>query len=308
MIGSLCGLSQRDLAMWKPKRKAVLLGFGIAAILVAVVCLLVPREARGLVRYYAWKQFSSKSGTGQHVDVNDVRIYYEVHGTGEPLVLLHGGTAFIESFYEQIPLLARNFKVIALDSRAHGRSTDSPQPLSYKAMADDTLKVVNALGIDSFFVVGWSDGGIIGLDIAMTAPKRMKKLVAIGSNARVDGLTDEALNAVKNMSADAEGLRGLRQFYTLIAPSPSHFPELIRKIQFMWLSQPNYSADDLRSIQASTLLILGDHDAVRLDHGKEMAKLIPRCELLVIGDASHWVPLERPLEVNAAIVRFLKRI
>ena len=142
----------------------------------------------GLPAFYVWKAVSGKAHGGHYADINGIRIYYETYGTGRPVLVLHGGTGFIESVHYQISALAASRFVIAPDSRAHGRSSDSNQPLSYDLMANDMLKLLDKLNIAETDVVGWSDGGIIGLDLAMQHPERVRRLVVFGANYDVDGL------------------------------------------------------------------------------------------------------------------------
>jgi pimeloyl-ACP methyl ester carboxylesterase len=268
--------------------------------------LLAGKEARGMVSYLVWRAFSPDSGTGGRADLNGIRLYYEMHGSGEPLLLLHGGTAFIESFYCQIPVLARQYRVIAPDSRGHGRSTDTEGPLSYRQMADDMLALMEKLKLGSVDIVGWSDGGIIGLDLAINHPAAVKKLVMIGSNFRADGMSVESIEKLKTLTPDDPFLDESRMFYRRIAPDPSRWPLLIGKIKTMWLTQPHYTAADLAKVRAKTLVILGENDDIRREHGQEMARLIPGARFVVIPGASHLVPMEKPDELNRVILDFLR--
>ena len=296
--GPTCHLEQ--------KKTVIFIVLALAIALPGAAYLLAGKEIRGMVRYFAWKAFSHDSGGGARVDVNGIRLYYEVHGSGEPVLLMHGGTAFIESFYNQIPDLAREFRVIAPDSRGHGRSTDTDAPLSYGQMAADMLELVKKLKLDSVDIVGWSDGGIIGLDLAMNHPTLVKKLVMIGSNYRTDGLAPDAMAKMKVMKPDDPFMDDSRFFYGRISPTPDNWPVFFNKVRAMWLTQPNYSAADLGKVRAKTLVILGEHDDITLRHGQEMARLIPGARLVIIPGAGHLVPLEKPVELNRIILDFLK--
>ncbi len=285
----------------------------IALVLLLVVIaaagfFLVNTETGRVAAYYAWKTFSRDSGSGQYADVNGVRLYYEVHGKGEPLLLLHGGTAFIESFYRQIPALAREFMVIAPDSRGHGRSQDAGASLRYDLMASDMARLLDELGIPSAYIVGWSDGGIIGIDLAIRRPGLVKKLVAIGANVRVDGLTAEALESIRTLGPESPMLAEVRQFYTLVAPRPEYWPVLVGRVRKMWLSQPNYSARELSRIKAPVLVIAGEKDDIRGEHTIEIARSIPGARYEIVAGATHQVPIEKPDLVNGEIIRFLKGV
>ncbi len=281
----------------------------IAALFIAIPIigyLTIGRETRGLINYYAWKTFSKESGKGERAPINDITMYYEIHGSGKPLLLMHGGLVFIESFYNQIPALAKEFMVIAPDSRAHGRSSDTAQPLSYKQMAKDMASLLEKLKLKKVDIVGWSDGGIIGLDLAINRPDLVNKLVVIGTNFHTNGMTREGLDMTKKMSPDTAEIKPARDFYQRIAPEPARWPVFLEKVKNMWLTQPNYAPAELKRIKAPTLIILGEKDSIRKDHGEEMQRIIPGSKLLIIKGASHFVVMEKPEELNKAIINFLK--
>lgn len=289
---------------------------GKTGLIVAVVCLviIVPlagyllsgRETRGLVSFFLWKAFSSESGEGRYAEINGARIYYEVHGRGMPLLLMHGGTVFIESLYNQVPALAGEFMVIAPDSREHGRSTGTTAELGYGVMAKDMCALLDGMGVGEVFVVGWSDGGIIGMQMAMSRPGLVKKLVTIGSNYRADGMTASSIAKIRSMGPDDADFAEVKDYYRRIAPEPDRWPVFFNRVRTMWLTQPNYSAADLERIAAPTLVILGERDDIRRDHAQEMARFIPNGKLEIIRDAGHLVPLEKPEELNRKIIAFLK--
>jgi pimeloyl-ACP methyl ester carboxylesterase len=126
--------------------------------------------------------YGSNSKIGKYVDVNDIRIYYEIYGEGDPLLLLHGNSGSIESFIYQIPELSKHFKVIAVDSRAQGRTSDSDQEITYALMASDMSELIDKLNLGKVDVVGWSDGGNIGLELAYAHPEKVLKVVTFGAN------------------------------------------------------------------------------------------------------------------------------
>jgi pimeloyl-ACP methyl ester carboxylesterase len=257
------------------------------------------RAAAGIPRFYLWKIWSGQAHGGRYADVNGVRIYYETYGTGRPVLVLHGGTAFIESMHFQITALAQNRLVVAPDSRGHGRSYDGELPMSYGLMADDMLALADRLGLDRFDVVGWSDGGIIGLDLAMHHPERVGRVVAIGANYDSEGLSDELWNHIDDLMADA------RRFYRLVAPMPARWPILRDKVVAMWRTQPHYTASDLAGIAAPTLLIVGEFDDIKPEHTDRLTAAISGARQLVVKGATHMAPIEQPATVNAAIRDFL---
>jgi pimeloyl-ACP methyl ester carboxylesterase len=269
---------------------------GFASIL-STAFYVVGEPVRRWEQFYLWKFISGKAHGGQHIHVDDISIYCETFGSGPPVLVLHGGLGSIEGMGNQIRALATSHFVIAVDSRGHGRSTDTIAPLNYSQMSDDMVKVLDHLKIERVDVVGWSDGGIIGLDLAMRHPERVRKLVAISANYDVDGLTG-------SHSPTGEVPRvPLR--YWLLAPNSAHWPALYRKVLTMWQTQPRYTLSDLGHIQAPTLVIAGEYDAIKREHTDQLAKAIPGSRESIISDATHLVPTEKPEIVNSEILNFL---
>ncbi|MBI1814016.1 MAG: alpha/beta hydrolase [Deltaproteobacteria bacterium] len=260
------------------------------------------RLAFGIPAFYLWKAVSRTAHGGRYAEINGVRIYYETFGAGAPVLVLHGGTAFHESMHYQIRALVQSHFVIAPDSRGHGRSTDGEEPLSYARMADDMLKLLDDLQVGKADIVGWSDGGIIGLDLAMRHPERVGRLVAIGANYNVTGV--EHLPPA-DASPDAAEVADLRDFYARVAPDPAHWPIFYRKVVAMWRSQPSYTLDDLAQIKTPTLVMAGEFDDIKREHTDALAKAIPGSRKYIVKDATHLAPLEQPDAVNRAIGEFL---
>jgi pimeloyl-ACP methyl ester carboxylesterase len=274
--------------------------FTLAGIVVLMVALVVAvyalnGAATGRFGFCVWKAISSNAHGGQYLNINNVRIYFETYGRGQPVLVLHGGLG--SDMHYQIRALAKERLVIAADSRAHGRSTDSEVSLSYAIMADDMVKLLDNLKIDQLDVVGWSDGAIIGLDLAMHHPDWIRRLVAISANFDVDGLVNKPI-----LDAPIPRAPG---FYVRNAPDPEHWPEFYRKVVTMWQTQPHYCLDDLATIKAPTLLIAGQFDAIKREHIDRLAKAIPNSREDIIERGTHSVPFDQPDIVNAHILRFL---
>jgi pimeloyl-ACP methyl ester carboxylesterase len=267
-------------------------------IVLATAFYAINRAGAGKPEFYVWEAMSGKAHAGRYADINGVRIYYKTYSSGRPVLVLHGGLGFIEIMHYQIRALAANRFVIAPDSRGHGRSTDSDAPLSYALMADDMLKLLDSLSIDKADIVGWSDGGIIGLDLAMHHPDRVGRLVTIGANYDVDGLLHKPVFDGKIPPAPG--------FYRRNAPGPAHWPVLYTKIITMQQTQPHYSLDDLGKIKAPTLVMAGEFDVVRREHTNQLAKAIPNGREDIIKAATHNMPLDEPEVVNAHILQFLE--
>jgi pimeloyl-ACP methyl ester carboxylesterase len=247
--------------------------------------------------FYVWKLSAGKTHGGQYFNSDDVSIYYETYGAGRPVLVLHGGLGSIEGMSYQIRALAKSHFVIAADSRGHGRSTDSNAPLSYSLMSDDMSKLLDHLQINRVDVVGWSDGGIIGLDLAIRRPERIKSLVAISANYDVNGIVDSP-------TLESEVPRvPLR--YMLFAPDPGHWPVFYRKVHSMWRTQPHYTLNDLGRIKAPTLVMVGEFDIVKREHSTQLAKAIPGGREFIVEGATHTVPNDKPEIVNRQILSFL---
>ena len=238
------------------------------------------------------------------VDVNGASIFHAVYGSNneEAVLLLHGGLGAGEDFGGQIPAIAKDYKVIAIDSRGHGRSTDDDQPYGYHLMASDVIGVMDSLGISQAAVVGWSDGGNIGLDLAINNPDRLTKLFALGANYHVSGVRPSVFNdaLVHAYVGHADGQ------YVRISPTPDAFKAFSGKVFKMWESEPAFSEDQLAGIITPTVIAAGVYEeAIDEAHTKELADLIPGARLLLIDNASHFAHWQQVEAVNKAILEFL---
>jgi pimeloyl-ACP methyl ester carboxylesterase len=280
------------------KRKAAI-ALATLAGLAAIVCTIsyaVDEPVRRWGQFYLWKVFSGKAHGGQHIRVDDVSIYCETFGAGPPVLVLHGGLGYIEDMSFQIMALAKSHFVIAVDSRGHGRSTGANGPLSYSLMSDDMVKVLDSLKINRVDAVGWSDGGIIGLDLAIRHPERIRRLVAISANYNPDGL---------GYTPSVEEVPRIAIRYWLLAPNPTQWPDLYRNVIAMWRTQPQYTLNDLGQIKAPTLVMAGEYDLIKREHTNQLAKAIPGSHESIIAHATHLVPIENPDIVNSEILNFL---
>ena len=236
--------------------------------------------------------------------VNDIQLYYEIQGEGEPLLLLHGGFGHTAYWHEQTGVFAARYKVIAVDSRGHGRSSLSAQPLSYSLMASDVLALMDQLGIDKAHIVGWSDGGNIGLDIAIHHPERLLKLVAYGANYLASGVRSDVGDNAKFKAF----IEQARLDYTRLSPTPAGWDAFVDNISKMWATEPAYSDAQMRSIKSRVLVLDGvDEEAIYIDHAKAMAALIPGAELVLMPGTGHFAMWEQPQEFNRIVLDFLAR-
>lgn len=238
--------------------------------------------------------------------VNDIEMYYATYGdkANPPLLLLHGGLGNADYFVNQIPAFSENYYVITADSRGHGRSTMSDQQIGYTLMASDVLALLDYLEIDAVNLVGWSDGGIIGLDIAINHPERLIKLVAYGANYIPAGVKSDVGESVRFN----EYIEMAAGDYARLSPNPDNFETFLANISNMWASEPNYSQEQMQSITVPTLILDGiEEEAIYPSHDLEMATLIPGADLYLMGGVGHFAMWENTEEFNHVILDYLSR-
>ncbi len=240
---------------------------------------------------------------GTYVTLNGVKLWYAEYGSGEPLLLLHGGLGHSGAWHKQVPQFARHFRVITLDSRGHGRSGFDDTPIGYALMARDVLALLDHLGIAAAHVVGWSDGGNIGLELAIHHSQRVRRIVAFGANFHPDGVRkDIGENARFNaFIADAA------EQYQVLSPAPQRWQEFLDNIGHMWATQPDYSAADLGSITSPVLVLGGStEEAIYVEHIERTAALIPGARLVVMPGTGHFALWEQPEAFNRIVLDFLQ--
>ena len=242
---------------------------------------------------------SGQSGT---VPVNGIRIWYATFGKGDPVILLHGGLANANYWGNQVRALEPHYQVIVMDSRGHGRSTRDATPYGYDLMASDVMGLMDTLHIRKAAIVGWSDGAIIGLDIAIHHPERVTKLFAFAANSDPSGVADIAHSPVFNaFIARAEGE------YRSLSPTPDGYKSFLSQIEKMWESQPNWTAADLKKITVPTWIVDADHDeAIKRENTEFMAEQIPGAGLLLQPEVSHFSFIQDPVQFNQDVLHFLQ--
>jgi len=232
------------------------------------------------------------------------RIWFAAIGKGPPVILLHGGDASAEFWGDQVPaLLASGRRVILIDSRGHGRSTRDARPLGYELMESDVIAVMDAIGVDKADVVGWSDGAILGLIMAMKDPQRVAHVFAFGANMDLHGFNP--LGALAPILPKVNA--ALAANYARISPTPGGYGALSRDVLAMQLSQPNYTPADLAEIKGPAIAVVdGAHEEFILrEHTQYLARTIPGAVLVILPDVSHFAPLQAPDAFNAAMLDFL---
>ncbi len=289
-----------------PRRTKILAALAVVTVAVAGASFgfaQIDRSNFGVPRFYAWRALSGEFHGSHRAAVNGVSLYYEVYGQGPPVLVLHGAAGFLETMHYFISGLSATHTVIAVDSRAQGRSTDAPGPLTYAAMGDDMITLFDALKIKQADVVGWSDGGIVGLDMAMKHPGRVRRLIAIGANYDAAGVDPKALSGDFTAQITAE----VKPFYDRVAPDPSHFPVMAKKIEVMITTEPHYTLAELGRIRARTLIVAGAHDMILRAHTDALARAIPGAKEVIVPGASHFGPLEMPERYNEIVLNFLDK-
>jgi pimeloyl-ACP methyl ester carboxylesterase len=238
-----------------------------------------------------------------YVAHDGARLYYATFGAGPPVVLLHDGLASGAYWGNQVrPLTAGHHQVILIDSRGHGRSTRDGRPFTYELMASDVIAVLDALNVRRAAVVGWGDGAIIGLVMALKDPERVTRVVAFAANMDPSGLKpDTDTNPTfANFTSHAAAN------YERISPAPRGFADFEAAINRMWDTEPNYTAADLARIAVPVAIVDGDHDeAIKREHTRYLARSIPRAKLIILRNVSHFAMLQAPVKFNATMLRFI---
>ena len=232
-----------------------------------------------------------KADTTGFADVNGIKMYYATFGKGDPILLIHGGLGFADVWANQIADLSKDHMVIVADSRGHGRSTRTAEPFGYDLMTADYVALLDYLRVPKVTLVGWSDGGIIGIDMSMKNPEHLNLVVAHAANVTVDGV----IPTVMENKTFATYIEKAGEVYKKISPTPTEYDAFVTQISGMWNSQPSWTPDMLGKITVPITIVLGDHDeAIKLDHTEKMAKDIPGSKLVILKDASHFAMLQDP--------------
>jgi pimeloyl-ACP methyl ester carboxylesterase len=265
-----------------------------AVALAALVCGCAPRA-------------SSPQTAGQIITLRGFRMYFETHGRGDALILLHGGAGNGMQFSNQLPFFERSRFVILPDACGQGRSGGRAEALSYHGMAEDVIALMDHLGLRDADVMGWSDGGIEGLDMAIHHPDRVRHLVTLGANFSPEGMNAPDLAWAETARAESFG-PDMRRDYQRLSPEPWRFESVMNQIITLWRSEPHFTRKELRSIRCPVLVIAGEHDVVRSEHTRELANDIPGARLWIVPGASHSVMFESSALVNRTVEAFLERV
>lgn len=265
-------------------------------------------------------QAPARKATGQYAEVNGIRLYYEIHGSGRPLILLHGGLGAIDMFEPILPALAKDRQVIAVDLQGHGRTADIDRPLSIEFMADDIAALVKHLGLGRVDVMGYSLGGGVAVQTAIRHPDIVNKIVAVSVAFRRDAYYADLLaqqSQVNEHAAEALKETPMYQLYSAVAPRPQDWPRLLNKIGEAMRQDFDYSKQ-IGGIRAPVLVVAGDSDMSPPSHAVEMFGLlgggqrdggwdrsgVPQSRLAILPGRTHYDIFMDPL-LLAVAVQFL---
>ncbi len=249
-----------------------------------------------------------------HVSVGDLRLYSEARGEGSPVLFLHGGFGTIEAFGPQTSALAKTHRVFAYERPGHGRSADVDAPYSYETSLSEAIAYLDVQGLGAVDVVGYSDGAILGLLLALRHPERVRRLVAISANLDPSGFgdTDGPVPALPPRASRTEpGVsatsfdQDLERYRRLSPDGPEHADVVLEKLMTLWRSEPNIDPRALADVAAPVLVMAGDRDSIRVDHTQLIAASLPNAELCILPGTSHGLVAERPELVSLLIAEFL---
>ena len=235
-----------------------------------------------------------------YAPANGLNMYYEIHGSGRPLVLLHGAYMTVEMWGPLLPALAATRQVIVPELHGHGRTADVDRPITYEQMADDVAALIRHLGLGQTDVFGYSLGGATALQLAIRHPELVRKLAVASAGHTSDALQPVLVEMLPNLSPEMFAGSPIEAAYLEVAPNPGDFPKLVEKVKTLDLT-PFAWTDDVRRIAAPTLLIVGDSDAVPVEYAVELYRLlgggamgdmagVPKSRLAVLPGTTHFIP------------------
>jgi pimeloyl-ACP methyl ester carboxylesterase len=265
-------------------------------------------------------QGNRRNVRGRYAPVNGLKLYYEIQGTGQPLVLLHGGLGGTSMFAELMPALAESRQVIAVDLQGHGHTADIDRPIRLEWLADDVAALLRHLEVDSADIFGYSMGGGVALQTAIRHPGVVRRLVIVSAPCTSEGWYPEmSANAALLNAGSAAALEGTEMYeaYAVAAPRPEDWPVLVRKMGELMRRTYDWSPEVAR-IEVPTLIVVGDADFVRLDHAVEMYRLLgggqangqggmPASQLAILPGTDHYTTFARADLLLPILTEFLKQ-
>jgi pimeloyl-ACP methyl ester carboxylesterase len=255
---------------------------------------------------------------GAHIEADGLRVYYEVYGEGEPLLLLHGGTATCRSWSSHLPAFIEHFRVFAPDSRGHGRTNNPANELDYRVMADDVAALIRALGLQRPLVLGYSDGGQIVLELGMRYPGLARALVLGGTQFRFSeaylgdarallGITEGEEVDLDRLERDQPDFVGyLRQEHAHVY-GPEYWKTYVKQIAALWLTPLRYAPEDLAAVTDPVLILVGDRDGACTEEAPELLRQLRNAELAVAPGSDHGFIEAKASLFDALALDFLLR-
>jgi len=240
-------------------------------------------------------KYGSNPAAGGTFTHDGIKLYYEVYGTGEPLLLVHGNGGSIGNFKAQIDYFRKHYRVIAMDSRDQGRSGDSADKITYEQMTGDLAALLDHLQTGPVDILGWSDGGIEALELGMHYPAKVKKIAAMAANLEPDGAEPEIVALLKSLLASTPAS---------VRDTPEGKREL--KVEQMLFDEPHIPLEALEKITAPTLILASDHDVIRDEHTLAIYHHIPNSQLAIFPNATHMIPYDDPDRFNTTVERFFE--
>jgi pimeloyl-ACP methyl ester carboxylesterase len=240
-----------------------------------------------------------------YIEHDRARIWYAVYGSGPAVILLHGGLGHSGNWGYQVPALVRSgYHVVVIDSRGHGRSTRDARPYTYGLMASDVSAIMDALQIDKAGMVGWSDGACTSLILAANAPSRVAGVFFFACNMDPSGTREVEFGPILRRCFG----RHVKD-YAQLSATPDQFDAFSEAVGLMQRTQPDYSANDLAQISVPVAIVHGEHDEfIKREHAEYLAQSIPNAEFIELPGVSHFAPLQRPEQFNAAMLAFLGKV
>jgi pimeloyl-ACP methyl ester carboxylesterase len=255
-------------------------------------------------------EYGNNPTAGAYLKMEDsTKIYYEMYGSGKPLVLLHGGLYGDISEYEKlIPALAKQFRVIAIETRGHAKSEIGRQPYTYGLMAGDAYTVIRKLTNDSVLLVGFSDGAVIAMDVTIHHPEMVKKLVFAGGNISAGAYRPDVMEALKKLSGpsierdDPEFVRERKR----LMPEPARWAEFVEKLKHAWVNQVGFTDEQIKSIKCPVLIAAGDRDRYNpIESFVNIYKKLPKAQLAIIPNADHIIFYRQPELMELIVTDFI---
>ncbi|MBO0888156.1 alpha/beta hydrolase [Candidatus Bathyarchaeota archaeon] len=243
-----------------------------------------------------------------YLEVGKARVFYEMSGSGESLLLLHGGLGTNEDFASQMPEFVKHFRVVAFERPGHGHSADTDQVFSFDKMAADTIELIEKLNLGPVNIVGWSDGAVVAFLVAIARPDLVKRIVSIGGLFNTTSLAPQDVAWLRRATPESfrKAEPSIVARYERVSPDgPDHFPIVFRKTVRMWLNEPNISKEDLARIAAPTLIMAGDRDATTHEHTLELFRSIKNAEFCIVPGTTHFLLSEKPEFAKRVILDFL---